>query len=30
MLVLPPPPPAGTIEATHYDPQTCTLTLHIE
>ena len=30
MLVLPPPPPLEVIEAIHYDPQTCTLTLHIE
>ena len=30
VLVLPPPPPADLIEAIHYDPQTDTLTLHIE
>jgi hypothetical protein len=30
MLVLPPPPPASAIEAIRYDPQTSTLTLHIE
>jgi hypothetical protein len=30
VLVLPPPPPASVIEAIHYDPQTDTLTLHIE
>jgi hypothetical protein len=30
MLVLPPPPPVETIQAVHYDAQTCKLTLHIK
>jgi hypothetical protein len=30
VLVMPPPPPAELIQAIHYDPQTDTLTLHIE
>jgi hypothetical protein len=30
VLVLPPPPPVQAVQPVHYDPQNCTLTLHIE